>query len=122
MVNSEDQMKTIRTALSGCASIALLAGLMMMAAPEPLLADNAAIRPAYDKMCATCHGKDGSADTTMGKKMNVRPFSHPDVKKMTDAQLTEVTAKGKGKMPGYEKKLSAEQIKQMVKLVRDMGK
>lgn len=96
---------------------------MMMATPQPVLADDhAAIRPTYDKMCATCHAKDGSADTTMGKKMNVRPFTHPDVKKMTDAQLTEVTAKGKGKMPGYEKKLTAEQIKQMVKLVRAMGK
>ena len=115
-------MKTISAALSGCASIALLAAFMMIAAPQPVLADNASIRPTYDKMCATCHGKDGSGDTTMGKKMNVRPFSHPDVKKMTDAQLTEVTAKGKGKMPAYEKKLSAEQIKQIVKLVRDMGK
>lgn len=118
-------MKTAKWTLLSFAVVAVIGFLFF--APQPVQAggsgdDLAEARATYQKMCASCHAKDGSGDTPTGKKMGVRSFKHPDVKKMTDAELTTVTAKGKGKMPGYEKKLNAAQIKAQVKLVREMGK
>lgn len=119
-------MRRMTKVMAGFSTATLMAALMFTVAPSPAQAggagdDHAAIRTAYDKMCAVCHAKDGSASTPTGKKMNVRPFTHPEVKKMTDAELTAAIAKGKGKMPGYEKKLTSAQIAQMVKLTRSMG-
>jgi cytochrome c5 len=37
---------------------------------------------------------------------------------MTDAQLTEIVAKGKNKMPAYDGKLTADQIKALVAHMR----
>lgn len=118
-------MRIARLTLLGCAALAAL-GILLFA-PQPAQAggsgdDLAEARATYQKMCASCHAKDGSGDTPTGKKMGVRSFKHPDVKKMSDAELTTVTAKGKGKMPGYEKKLSAAQIKDQIRLIRELGK
>jgi mono/diheme cytochrome c family protein len=41
---------------------------------------------------------------------------------MTEAHLTEITVKGKNKMPGYDKKLTADEIKGLVAYVRELGK
>src|SRR5689334_1205043 len=76
----------------------------------------------YKSKCAVCHGADGAGDTTMGKKLGVKDFRSPDVSKMIDAELFDVTKKGKNKMPSYDKKLTDEQIKDLVKYIRNLGK
>ena len=118
-------MKTAKWTILGCAVVAVIGFLFL--APQPAQAggsgdDLAEARATYQKMCASCHGKDGSGDTPTGKKMGVRSFKHPDVKKLSDAELATATAKGKGKMPAYEKKLNAAQIKDQIKLIRELGK
>jgi len=72
--------------------------------------------------CASCHGKDASGSTTMGKKMGLRPLGSVAVQKLTDKQLYDITAKGKKKMPAYEKKLTAVQIKELVSYMRTLPK
>ena len=96
-----------------------LALLGMVAAPSAFADDAAAL---YKTKCASCHAADASGSTPMGKKLNVRDLRSPDVQKQTDAQLTEITTKGKNKMPAYEKKLTAEQIKELVACIRELGK
>lgn len=76
----------------------------------------------YKAKCAACHAADGSGNTTMGKKLNIRPLGSVEVQKQTDAQLTQITAKGKGKMPAYETKLSADDIKALVAHIRTLKK
>jgi mono/diheme cytochrome c family protein len=52
------------------------------------------------KGCAGCHGADGlKAMPAMG----VKPLNSPDVQAMSDAQLTDSIAKGKGKMRHMER-------------------
>ena len=69
------------------------------------------------KGCAGCHGADGlKAMPAMG----VKPLNSPDVQAMSDAQLTDSIAKGKGKMPAYGTKLSADEIKAAVAFVRSL--
>jgi hypothetical protein len=45
----------------------------------------------------------------------------PTLAKMSDTELFDVTKKGKGKMPGYDKKIAGDQIKELVKFVRSLN-
>ena len=76
----------------------------------------------YKTKCAMCHGADGKGETPMGKKLNIRDLGSPEVQKQTDAELTTIISKGKGKMPPFAGKLTAEQIGQVLAHIRELGK
>ena len=76
----------------------------------------------YKTKCAMCHGADGKGETPMGKKLNIRDLGSPEVQKQADAELTTIISKGKGKMPPFEGKLTAEQIGQVLAHIRELGK
>lgn len=76
----------------------------------------------YKSKCATCHAIDGSGNVPAGKALKVRDIRDPEVQKMTEEQMIEVTAKGKNKMPAYEKSLKPEQIKALVAHMRELAK
>ncbi len=97
-----------------------LAVLILMVTPAALADDASAA--LYKSKCAMCHAADGSGDTPMGKKTATHDFRSPEIQKMTDAELTEITAKGKNKMPAYDKKLTADEIKGLVGFIRELGK
>jgi len=95
-------------AFAGIASIASLA------------ADSGA--DLFKTKCASCHGADGKGETAMGKNMKVKDLGSADVQKQSDADLTAIVAKGKKPMPGYEGKLTNDQIQDVVKFVRSLKK
>jgi mono/diheme cytochrome c family protein len=72
--------------------------------------------------CAMCHGPDGAGKTMMGEKLKIPDLHAADVQKKSDADLKTMIAKGKDKMPGYETKLSKEQIDSVVAFIRDLAK
>lgn len=74
----------------------------------------------YKSKCMGCHAADGSG-SAMGKKLGAHDFHTADVQKMSDTELTEIIAKGKNKMPGYEKSLKAEDIKGLVAFIRTLA-
>lgn len=74
----------------------------------------------YKSKCQVCHGPDGKGETPAGKKLGAKDFHSPEATKMTDAELFEITKKGKEKMPSYDKKLTDDQIKQLVKYIRTL--
>jgi len=76
----------------------------------------------YKAKCASCHGADGKGDTGPGKAMKVKDLASDEVQKLSDADLTGAIEKGKKPMPGYEGKLSKEQIDALVKYIRGMKK
>ena len=76
----------------------------------------------YKAKCATCHAADGSGSTSMGKAMKLRDLGSAEVQKQTDAEFTAITADGKGKMPGYKTKMSADEIKAVVAHMRTFKK
>ncbi len=100
------------------AAIVVFWGVDALAGGDPASAS----AKTFVAKCASCHGKDGAGTTTIGKKMGLRDLGSAEVQKQTDQKLYEITAKGKKKMPGYEKKLSAQQIKDLVTYVRAMAK
>jgi mono/diheme cytochrome c family protein len=76
----------------------------------------------YKAKCATCHGPDGKGDTAMGKTMKVKDLGSPEVQSQSDADVATIIEKGKKPMPGYEGKLTKEQIDGLVKYVRSLKK
>ena len=92
----------------------------LVALSLPAFSDDAAA--VYKAKCAMCHGATGAGDTPMGKKLALKPLGSPEVQKNSNDKLYEVIAKGKGKMPGFGGKLSDEQMKQLVAVVRGFAK
>jgi mono/diheme cytochrome c family protein len=76
----------------------------------------------YKAKCAMCHGADGKGETPVGKKMGAHDFASSEVQQMSDADLAAAIAKGKNKMPAYEKSLKEDDIKELVAYVRQLGK
>jgi cytochrome c6 len=76
----------------------------------------------YKAKCAMCHGPDGKGETAMGKRLGIKDLASADVQKQSDADLNTVITKGKGKMPGYEGKLTGDQIQELVKFIRTLKK
>jgi len=74
----------------------------------------------YKTKCQACHGADGTGNTPAGKKLGARDFHSPEIAKMSDSELFDITKNGKGKMPPYDKKLTDAQIKDLVKYIRSL--
>jgi cytochrome c6 len=105
-----------------CLQISLLVLLTFGAiavSTVPVSAQDAAA--TFKAKCAMCHGADGKG-SAIGQKMGVHDFTSADVQKQSDAQLTEIISKGKGKMPAYEGKLKDTEIKELVAYIRALGK
>jgi cytochrome c551 len=81
-----------------------------------LAADTAA--DVYKSKCASCHGPDGKGETAVGKNLKLKDLAAADVQKQSDADLATVIEKGKKPMPGYEGKLTKDQINDLVKYIR----
>jgi len=106
-------MKATRTGI-----IALIAVFALSSATCIFAQDDVAA--LYKSKCQVCHGPDGKGDTPAGKKVGVKDFHSPEVARMSDAELFEITRKGKDKMPSYDKKLTDDQIKALVKYIRSL--
>ena len=73
----------------------------------------------WGQHCASCHGKDGSGSTAMGKKLGVKDYTKEQG--FSDAEATNVIKSGKGKMKAY-KQLSDADVKALVAYVRSLKK
>jgi len=91
--------------------------LAMLALPlASFAADQAA--DLFKSKCAMCHGPEGK-----GKMAGTKDLGSAEVQKASDADLTATITKGKPpKMPAYDSKLTADQIKSLVAYVRTLKK
>ncbi len=97
----------------------IVAGLLLLST-SLFAADTGA--DLFKAKCASCHGATGAADTAMGKSMKLKDLGSAEVQNQSDADLTTVIAKGKKPMPGYEGKLTSDQIQEVVKYIRTLKK
>lgn len=93
-------------------------GVLVLAAVflAPAMAEDATGEALYNKKCAMCHGKDGVA-----KKMATgsRNFADPEFQKaVTVDDIVKTSTEGKGKMPKYAEKLTADQLKMVAEYVK----
>ena len=74
----------------------------------------------WNASCASCHGKDGSGNTMMGKKLGVKDYTKDQ--SFSDAEATNAIKNGKEKMKGFGSKLSDADVKALVAYVRSLKK
>jgi cytochrome c6 len=98
--------------------ISMLVVTLVLATGLPAVAQDSP-EALYKSKCQVCHGADGKG-TAAGQKMGVRDFHSPEVAKQSDAQMIELTKKGKGKMPAFDGKLTDDQIKSLIKYIRTL--
>lgn len=98
-------------------SVLVVLGFLMAARTALGLADDA--EALYKSKCQVCHGPDGKGSAA-GQKIGVKDFHSPEIAKQSDEELFNATKQGKGKMPAYDKKLTDDQIKQLVKYIRSL--
>ena len=103
-------MKLLRVSLFGAALLFLTVGA---------LAADQKTQDLYKTKCQGCHGADGKA-SAIGKKLGARDFQDPDVAKLSETELITITTNGKNKMPAYKGKLTDDQIKDLVKYIKEM--
>ncbi len=81
----------------------------------------------WDNNCAKCHAADGSGNTKMGKKLNVKNYTDAKVQagfkddELFAAIKDGVTVDGKEKMKAYKDDLSDAEIKDLVAHIRKMA-
>ena len=97
--------------------ISVIVALVFASSGAAFGAEGAAL---WAQNCASCHGKDGSGATTMGKKLGVKDYSKDQG--FSDAEATNVIKNGKGKMKAYKDKLSDADVKALVAYVRSLKK
>jgi mono/diheme cytochrome c family protein len=81
----------------------------------------------FGKKCASCHGKDGKAATTMGKKLNMKDLTDPKVQAAAkDAEWQKIILDGvknaEGKMTMPATKCTPDEAKELVKVCRSFKK
>jgi cytochrome c6 len=82
----------------------------------------------WNQHCASCHGKDGSGNTMMGKKLNIKDYRDAKVQAaFSDGEAERaikegVKTNGKETMKPFASKLSDADIKALVAYIRAFKK
>jgi cytochrome c6 len=106
----------LRIAITGIASF-----FAALALPSRLKAEGDTAK-VYKTNCVLCHAADGSGSSPSGKALKAKDLRSPEVQAKNDTELTEIITKGKGKMPAFGRKLSADAIKSLVAYIRELPK
>ena len=103
----------------------LLVGSLMIASSLTVVGADAAAN--WAKHCAQCHGKDGRADTKMGKQLKARDLSDPKVQAaFTDEAAAKAIKEGlkddngKTTMKAFGDKMTEEEVKALVAYTRTL--
>ena len=82
----------------------------------------------WEKNCTKCHGADGKGKTKMGEKLGIKDYTDAKVQdSLKDDAMAKAIKDGvkdgeKTKMKGFGDVLSDDEIKALVKYVRDFKK
>ena len=85
-------------------------------------------RATWNANCASCHGKDGSGGTAMGRKLNTKDYRDPKVQAVfSDAEAERaikegVKTNGKETMKPFGGKIPDAEIKALVAYIRAFKK
>jgi cytochrome c6 len=114
----------LRTALVFITAPTILCAVSVLA--FAMSRDVSAILPAggdatstYNAKCAGCHGRDGRARSAHSRHEHARDLTTAEWQEsVSDERIYNSISNGKGKMPGFKKKLSDAQIDELVNYVR----
>ena len=107
-------LKTYRLYLATCSLFfPLAAAFTQTPASEQILTAN----PTYEKSCAKCHGK-----TATGHAFGGPSLVSEKVAAASPDDLRNIIVNGKGHMPKFTGKLSADEIDMLVKQIQSLNK
>ncbi len=101
---------------------------VLLTATAPGAEETKPANPAKElfvKNCAACHSADGTAQTSVARKLGVKDLSQS---KLTDAQVIEQIAEGRqqnqpaSKMPAFKDRLTRPEIESLVPVVKEFRK
>lgn len=104
-------------------ALAVSWGVALFASAPPLHAAGA--EELFAKHCVPCHGKDGRAQTAAAWKLGVKDLS---LSKATDAEIEKQLIEGRKdsrgnlKMPPFRDKLSPDEIRSLIPVVKAFRK
>lgn len=105
--------------------ILLVALFLLVAVPYSFAGkgDAAKGKTLYTQKCATCHGAAGEGKEAIAKMMKVelKHLGDKEVQAKTDAQLSEATTKGTGKMKAVAG-LKEQDVADIIAYVRTLAK
>ena len=81
----------------------------------------AGVRAIYDKECKSCHGQNGAGGPVKledGTKLKVPSFREGHALRHPDADYLKQITKGGDGMPAFDKKLTPEQMNDLIKFIR----
>ena len=81
----------------------------------------AAVRTIYDKECKSCHGQSGTGGPVKledGTKLKVPNFREGHALRHPDSDYLKQITKGGDGMPAFDKKLTPEQMNDLIKFIR----
>lgn len=82
-------------------------------------------KAVYGARCASCHNKDAKGNPAMVKMFKVdataMDLTGKDAQCKADKDLAALITAGKGKMPSYKDKLSADEINAVAAYIKTLG-
>ena len=102
-------MKLFRFVILGCLALGAVAPMYGQAPTDVGLTQS----PVFEKNCAKCHGK-----TADGRHFGGPSLRSDKVNATSVEELRNIISNGKGRMPKYSDKLSAEEIDALVKQIK----
>jgi mono/diheme cytochrome c family protein len=106
----------------------LIAGSLALLVAGAVSLQAADAKENWEKNCTKCHGADGKGKTKMGEKMGAKDYTDAKVQEgLKDDALTKAIKDGvkdgeTTKMKAFGDVLSADEIKALVKFIRDFKK
>ncbi|MDQ3584452.1 MAG: c-type cytochrome [Acidobacteriota bacterium] len=91
------------------------------ATPNDTLDELAGARTIFSATCANCHqqnGEGGAVELDEGGTLKVPSFKTGTALKESDAEFAEQIANGGDGMPAFKKRLTPEQIRDLVRFIR----
>ena len=76
----------------------------------------------YKAHCSACHGAKGAGDTMIGRNLKLRVLGSDDVQKRSDDELFTIISKGRNRMPAFNRRLTKDQMGDLVKYIRSLKK
>src|SRR5713101_6541954 len=107
--------------LKNLSLLGVLALSLLAVASSSAAAEDSAGANVYKAKCLTCHAKDGSGNTPVGKSLQSADLRSPEVQKKADAELTESISEGKGNMPAFKTLITEDEIHSVLSYVRTLA-
>jgi mono/diheme cytochrome c family protein len=99
-------------------SLLTLVGTLCCLAVASAMQAQSDVDKIYKTNCVLCHSVDGSGSSSTGKAMHAKDLRSDEVQKQSDAALSEVITKGRGKMPAFGAKIKPDDVTRLVAYIR----